>query len=235
MQPNTSYIESRLKNQAIIEKILRDFFQSKFEELFKNNSKVKVLSVSTGDASWDYCLLKTNNNISKLTATDIIDYGISEKDKHLLENLGIWEFKLVEPEASLDFPKNSFDFIYHFDVIEHVNNPYRFLKSQYEVLNDSGYILIYTPNLFRPLNVVRLLTGNLKFPKLLGKDNTYGDCLHIQEFYSGSLKNLLSEIGFKEIEIIEVLFGLPNFQISKFPKNSITKSLSHGLIAIAKK
>jgi hypothetical protein len=119
--------------------------------------------------------------------------------------------------------------------LEHVNNPYKFLNSQYQVLKEGGYIFIYTPNLFRPLNILRLIFGKLSFPRLLGTDNTYGDCVHIQEFYSGNLKNILLEIGFKNIKVTEILFGFPNFQICKFPKNNITKALSHGIVFVASK
>ena len=111
MLENTSFIALRLNKMPKLEKILRDYFQETFIKIFSNQNDLEILSVSTGDASWDFCLLNENKNISKIFATDIIEYGISPYDKNKLQKSGMWEFELVEPEKELDYSKNKFDFI----------------------------------------------------------------------------------------------------------------------------
>jgi len=231
-----SNILKRLRDSSRwkLEILLRNSFQKEYENLFSKKSKVNILSVSTGDGSWDYQLLRDNKNINKIVATDIIDFGFTEEDSKILKKEGNWEFIKVNPEKPI-LLKEKFDFIYHFDVVEHVNYPYKFLKNQYDLLSDGGYILIYTPNLFRPLNVFRLLLGKLIFPRMLGEGNSYGDCYHIQEFSTWQLANLLLEIGFKNIKINHILFGLANFSIVDYPKNVFTKSLCHGFYILAEK
>jgi len=233
---NNSNIIKRLKDSTKwkLEILLRESLQIEFKKLFSNKSKVNVLSVSTGDGSWDYQLLRDNKNINKIVATDVIDFGFTKEDEELLTKVGNWEFIKVNPEEPI-LLKEKFDFIYHFDVVEHVNYPYKFLKNQFDLLKEGGYILIYTPNLFRPFNILKLILGKLNFPSMLGKNNSYGDCYHIQEFSTWQLSNILSEIGFKDIKITNIIFGLANFSIVDYPKNKITKSLSHGFYIVAEK
>jgi len=232
---NISFIEKRLKSMSIFEKTLRELFVQKTKDVLNNKENTEILSVSTGDASWDWQLLQNFQNIQKIYATDIIDFGISPKDLENLNKNSNWEFHLVNPETKLPFDAQKFDMVFHFDVIEHVNFPYFFLQEQYRVLKEGGVLIIYTPNLFRPANLISLLLGKLVFPKTLGKNNTYGDCIHIQEFYGTSFKNLVSEVGFKEVELQEIFIGLNNFPIQKFPNNTLTKMLCQGLFLVAKK
>lgn len=231
-----SNIIKRLNNSKNIklELLLRNSFQMEYENLFPKLSKINVLSVSTGDGSWDYQLMRDNTNVNKIVATDVIDFGFTPDDERILKEMGNWKFIKVNPEEPIILSEK-FDFIYHFDVVEHVKYSYRFLKNQYDLLNDGGFILIYTPNLFRPFNILRLLIGKLYFPRMLGRGSTYGDCYHIQEFSPWQLSNILSEIGFKDIKITNIIFGLANFSFVDYPKNEFTKSLSHGFYIVAQK
>lgn len=45
----------------------------------------------------------------------------------------------------------TFDLIYHSNVLEHINDPVRFLRSQYDQLKDGGYVAIAVPDCTAPL------------------------------------------------------------------------------------
>ena len=235
MTSSDSYIFERQSKISKNEEIVREIFINSFNELSISTPNPVVLSVSTGDGSWDWDLIQKFPSLKLIEATDIIDFGISISDYNNLINSGKWNFNLVASEKPLDFPDNYFDSVFHIDVIEHVRKPFSFLLNQYHLLKPGGFIFIYTPNLHRPSNIVKLLFGKLKFPRTLGQNNTYGDCLHIQEFTKYQLNNMLQEVGFTDIQVIETNFGFPNFSIQKFPTHDLTKNLAHGLFVIARK
>jgi SAM-dependent methyltransferase len=64
-------------------------------------------------------------------------------------NLDPWRILPVEADIfSLKFPKNSFDCVMMLDSIEHVPNPYEFLKVAAEYVKPGGYFIIDTCPLY---------------------------------------------------------------------------------------
>ena len=195
-----------------------------------------ALSVGVGDGIWDYLIFR-NSNIHSIIATDVIACPVSRPDQALLKQLGDWKFLQIGPEAGLPFDDCSFDIIFHQDVIEHTEKPYLFLQEQHRVLKNGGTIICGTPNLFRPANIAKLLTGTLKFPINIGFKIEIGDYIHIQEFYEQQLRILVKEAGFEHISVYHCFWGLPFAKVcfSMYPKGNIGKSLCHFLIVMAKK
>jgi hypothetical protein len=115
-------------------------------------------------------------------------------------------------------------------VVEHTEKPYLFISEQYRALKKGGLLILGTPNLFRPVNIIRLL-GQLKFPAKIGYAKEIGDYIHVQEFHEQQLKLLLEEVGFKKIEIYHSYFGLSftNICFSERPKSNLGKLMSHVL------
>lgn len=203
-----------------------------------SNKDSVALSISVGDGFWDYLVFtNTAGTVKKIIATDVVDNPVNKEDEQLLKSLGDWEFKKVEAEKSLPFENEYFDLIYHMDVIEHVKKPHLFLSEQYRVLKEGGALLIGTPNIFRPVNVFKLLLGKLFFPIKLGSNQEIGDYVHMQEFNEFQLKNMLEEIGFKEIEIKHCYFGIWPLRItfSLYPKSKIGKGMCHYLMVKCRK
>jgi len=216
---------------SVLESSIRACFIKWLKNIkFSKNST--ALSISVGDGVWDYLIFENIKNIKKIIATDIVSNPVDPDGIKILKSIGNWEFKKVQAEKPLPFPKDSFDLIYHQDVIEHVKKPYLYLFQQYKVLKKGGTLICGTPNLFRPANILKLFIGKLKFPKKIGYNVEIGNYIHIQEFHEQQLKMLLQEIGFKNIEIQNIYFGiLPfNIHISKLPKNTIGKSMCHYLM-----
>jgi len=230
-------IDDRLNNPKLskLEKTQRKVFIDIVKKLPLDNGK--VLSLSCGNGVWDYLLCENNSSVNEMTATDIVNCPVSIEDQGMLKEYCDWNFVKVKPSERLPFEENSFDFIFHHDVIEHTEHPYKFLKEQFRVLNKGGTLLCGTPNLFRPGNIIKLLSGRLKFPVKIGYNEEIGDYIHVQEFHEQQLKLLLREVGFTDIKVKHCYFGLSftNICFSMYPKNNLGKSVSHFLIFTGKK
>lgn len=216
---------------SAVELSQRDCFIKLLKEvdLPKNST---ALSVSVGDGIWDYLAFTNNKIITKIIATDIVENPVDKEGVKILKAVGEWKFKKVLAEKPLPFPDKSFDLVFHQDVIEHVEKPFLFLSEQYRVLKGGGILIVGTPNLFRPINMLKLILGKLSFPIKMGYNIELGDYIHIQEFYEQQLKVLLQESGFDNIEAAHSFFGIHplNITISKYPKSAIGKSLCHYLL-----
>lgn len=214
--------------------------RSSFVRLVKSlglDSSSAALSVSCGDGIWDYFLLESTP-VRKIIATDIVSCPVAPTEQEFLRARGTWDFVGVGTDNKLPFADNLFDFVYHQDVIEHVENPYEFLREQYRVLRKGGAILVGTPNLFRPMNLMRLMLGRLNFPIKIGENSEIGDYVHVQEFYEQQMKLLLTSVGFELVEIAPVYFGIHSpFDIclSKYPASGLARTMSHFITYVCKK
>lgn len=94
-----------------------------------------------------------------------------------------------------------------------------------------------TPNLFRPVNIIKLFLGKLRFPYVVGTSDDIGVGIHTQEFQEYQLTILLKEVGFEVDSIKPVFFGIAplNITFSYFPKNKISRAFAHYLLIVCSK
>lgn len=226
-------LKKRLNNPHIsaVEISQKDCFIDWLKEINLPENSTS-LSVSVGDGMWDYLVFLHNKHVRKIIATDIVENPVKQNDITLLKTAGEWEFRKVLAEQPLPFPNDSFNLIFHQDVVEHVQAPFLFLAEQYRVLKKNGVLLFGTPNLFKPANILKLVAGKLSFPIKIGYNVEIGDYTHIQEFYEQQLVVILQEVGFKKTTVKQCFFGIHplNITISKYPKNAIGKGMCHYLM-----
>ena len=101
-------------------------------------------------------------------------------------------FQLISETFPVDSLKNSFDLIYHSDVLEHVLDPISFIKEQHDILNKDGILVVSIPN----------ATENLEIG-----DISIAMHQHLQYFTFNSITNLLQITGFKVIGIEKSGYG----------------------------
>lgn len=77
---------------------------------------------------------------SDLTATDISSF-ILEKAKKLQKDI---KFEVFDVEKGWS-KKEKFDYIFAFEVVEHLNDPSKAFKNIYNLLNDGGMFIFSTP------------------------------------------------------------------------------------------
>lgn len=229
-------IHQRTLQASQVENVQRRSFINQLKKI-KLPKNSHALSVSVGDGSWDHIVFKNKLAISSILATDIVNNPVAKEDRKLLKKLGNWEFTKVPADKKLPFEDNRFNLIYHCDVLEHVNKPYLFIAEQFRVLKPDGYIIFNTPNLLRPANIAKILLGRLKFPVTINNNAEIGPYIHVQEFTSWNLENLLNEIGFRDVQIYYDYFGICplNIKFSDHPTSLLGKNMSHYLTAVAKK
>lgn len=207
------------------------------KKIYSSSNKLKMLSYSCGDGIWDLISLQNNNYIKDIIATDIVENPVKKEDIQTLKKYANWDFKKIKPETPLPFNDNEFDIVIHHDVLEHTVKPHMMLSEQYRVLKKGGYVLFGTPNLQRPMNIIKIMLGKLKFPVKIGTNDELGDYIHIQEFNEQQVSIMLKEIGFKIISIKHCYWGihLLKFNFTDFPKSNIGKGMCHYLTFLAQK
>ncbi|MGN6872943.1 MAG: class I SAM-dependent methyltransferase [Solirubrobacteraceae bacterium] len=100
------------------------------------------------------------------------------------------DFRLIALDAPLPFDDGSFELVWASEVIEHVTDTARWLSEVRRVLVPGGRLLATTPSHGR----LRLALGGIeRFSEPLG------DHLHL--YTKRSLRNLLDEFGFAEIDV----------------------------------
>ena len=100
------------------------------------------------------------------------------------------EFRLVPIEGPLPLEDSSFDLVWASEVIEHVDDTARWLSEVRRVLAPGGRLLVTTPSHGR----LRVALGGVeRFSEPLG------DHLHL--YTRNSLRSLLAEFGFGEIDV----------------------------------
>lgn len=117
------------------EKIYNDFCKK-----FIFSKTGRLLDVGSG---LGYFVKKVSEN----NGWDVYGYEISTSAvkfaKNKLDLKNIFEGKVENSK----FPKNHFDIITLWDVVEHIPNPYPMLKYLYTILKKNGILFIHTPNI----------------------------------------------------------------------------------------
>ena len=118
------------------------------------------------------------------------------------------DFRLVPIDGPLLFEDNAFDLVWASEVIEHVADTARWLSEIRRVLAPAGRLLVTTPSHGRLLVA---LGGIERFSEPLG------DHLHL--YTRRSLRALLEEFGFDQIEV-RAVDGPPLLRRSLFARAS---------------
>jgi len=93
--------------------------------------------------------------------------------------------------------ENEFDVVSAFDVIEHVQDDFGFLKELVKITKSGGKIIIGTPNRNRPSNVMKALLGRrITYPYKIGYHfESGGDIIHLREYTMDDLEKLVEKAG----------------------------------------
>jgi 2-polyprenyl-3-methyl-5-hydroxy-6-metoxy-1,4-benzoquinol methylase len=175
----------------------KDYIALSENEIYKNsiqNSYIKVLGllsryksintildVGCGMGEFVYAAKKLNYNV----------IGI-EYSKNAVKNACRFNLPVYQKDFfSTDFNSKKYDLITFFEVLEHVSNPFEFLKRANDLLTPNGLIYITTPN-FNSLEHL-ILKNNWN---VLHRE-------HISYFNKRNLIKLISNINQLEIVYIE--------------------------------
>ncbi|MDC1054632.1 class I SAM-dependent methyltransferase [Alphaproteobacteria bacterium] len=155
----------------------KEFLRRKKFLNFNSLKNKKILEIGSSSGFMLTPLNKNKNNL----------YGIepSLEFRNYTIKKGIKTF-----ENFNDLPKkhnNSFDLIMHYYVLEHIDNPMKFLKDSMKLLKRNGKIIFEVPNINDPL---------ITFLKTKQFDNFYWSVVHHWYFSALTLGNLLKKNKF---------------------------------------
>ena len=146
---------------------------------YKGKEVGSILDVGCADGKMLEFLLKE---------LKVHDYKGVDFDQKLinLANKDIKKHLEVGNALNLKFKENSFDVLISTAVIEHLENPEKFLKESYRVLKEGGIIILTTPSPF--FEKLGSLVGHLK------------DDTHFKTYNLKQLRRLLIRNNFKILE-----------------------------------
>jgi len=98
----------------------------------------------------------------------------------------------------------TFDAVITMEVIEHLENPWQFLRQITDLVRPGGTVIVTTPNIDTPRSILSFVkSGNFKY----FKDSDYGPGGHISPISQWQLIKILERAGLS-LEVIEG-FGAP--------------------------
>ena len=193
-------------SKSLVSLLKQKRMSSLVKPLLSKERDTRILDYGCGSGEFLYA-------ISSLAETTLIGYDINapsgKSDEHVT----------FTSDESIVKSHAPFDLIFSFQVIEHLPDPFQFLKFLYSLLNNEGTVIIETPSssglLF--LKSLRMRWGGWHAPR------------HFVIFQESSLSELCIKAGF---EVISIQYIPSPFQWIEtirtfFPSNSIfQKSLS---------
>jgi len=141
----------------------------------------KILDIGCGD------YLEVHNKIVELHGEENV-FGIDTNTDDLKRFRNI--VKGDAENLSKLFKKNTFDSVFAGEIIEHLKNPFRFLKSVYSILKEDGILIITIPqatSIKGLLNKDRVLNVNQK-------------TFHLYSWCMNTFCSLIMLSGFKIVE-----------------------------------
>jgi len=175
-------------NDKIIKDIIREI------EILKKN-EISFLDLGTGRGYNVFKLINYCNehNINyRATAVDI-----SKESFQLKENDNL---KFVLKNLNEDFNFGEFDFVIATEVIEHIENPYHFIRNCLKNLKEDGVLYVSSPNIHNIFSIIKMLIKDIPSFFSLKEEDTE----HIMPISTFLIKKILFKIGLelkKEFDI----------------------------------
>lgn len=154
---------------------------------FKNSGK--MLDIGSGRGEFLYMAVKTGNY-------QCVGLDVSAKSAEYTKQLFGLDLIVSDFKAEL-FEQEKFDVIYMRHLIEHIQDPYRFLADVKAVCNPGAVVVVHLPNDLSFTNSFK------RFVYRLGKSPECGSMVypyHLVGYNPYSLKFLFESAGFRHLE-----------------------------------
>ena len=157
----------------------------KFMDLYSKYSRILEIGCASG-----YFLFEVKEHVKSVMGVELTkDYVEFARGKGLDVR-----------ESLNEVPDNSFDLVFMFHVLEHIDDPIHFLKELKEKLSPTGKLIIEVPNVDDVLVSVYKIKNHLDF---------YWEIAHNYYFSKHSLKCVLDQAGYQS-----VIFPLQRYDLS---------------------
>jgi SAM-dependent methyltransferase len=206
------------------------------KSLIKKDIKILDLGAGKGHLARRVNNLLLENNAN--SQYSIIAADISEQE------FMAREVKFIELDfnEAIDLEPESFDIIYSVEVIEHLQNPYSFIRKCFELLKPGGTIILTTPNILNIESRTRqLVTGfpAIFEPPSIKPENRGRICGHIMPLNAAYYDYGLRASGFgstkffidksKKLSLYLYILLIPLIATIKFLEKKRIKRYDHEL------
>jgi SAM-dependent methyltransferase len=115
------------------------------ENLLEKGKPIKVLEVGCSSGAF---LSELNDGLKAKGLSDRVDLSGIDIDAAAIKRSVDEEISLYtdSAESFSDKNENTFDLVLHFELLEHLRDPIKFMKAVYAMLNEGGYCHFHTPN-----------------------------------------------------------------------------------------
>jgi len=166
-------------NDKVINDILKEIKK-------RNKHNVKVLDLGTGEGYnvsvfEDY--FKNNKLNYEIVCVDITKDYFKVKESEKL--------KFILHDLNSDFYFGKFDFVIATEVIEHLENPYHFVRNCVNNLNEDGFLYITSPNVHNIFSLLKILIRGI--PSYFSLEEW--DKEHIMPISPFLMKKILFKLG----------------------------------------
>jgi 2-polyprenyl-3-methyl-5-hydroxy-6-metoxy-1,4-benzoquinol methylase len=173
---------------------------------------------------------KKNNWLHKKVArcaSYTLGIDLDKDEVKKAQELG-YNFIFGNAERLSDYTNQKFDICLAGELIEHLSNPGLFLESAHTILNDTGILIITTPNAFSVGNIFRIL--KYIFKRKIKTSNSE----HKAWYCLITLEQLLNAHGFKVIKIFTTRPEREDSSMS-FIKNFLYGNANSKILCLARK
>ncbi len=184
----------------VLERTLGRLVVNRYEQTYKLlPGGDSILDIGCGE---DLTLMPLWNKYREVYGIDISKPRIERLRKQFGNNPAV-HLSVEDVNNKLSFEDASFDTIIAIAVLEHIFDPYHFMKESYRLLKPGGYLVVHVPNIAWLGNRIRLLMG--KLPVTSTGEGWDGGHLHY--FTTASLKELFQK---EDFEITRIAYGGPS-------------------------
>ena len=162
----------------------------KYLKKFISKKKLDILEDGCSSGFMLFDLIKAGHNCNGIEPSGIFSEFLKTKNIKLYENIELIKKKKIK-----------YDLLFHFFVLEHIQNPLRFLKDQTKILKKNGKIIFEVPSYEDALYKIYDIPEFERF---------YWSVAHPWYFNFSSLEHLLKKTGKKFQIIKEQRYDLSN-------------------------
>lgn len=164
-----------------------DWMMSVVNRVLKNEQGL-FLDIGSGPGFYSRKITENNPAVSFID----LDINPSFKPSFVSERLMYVQADLFNNP----FLNGAFDGVVSFDVIEHIEDDEKFIRTAVKLLKRGGVFIIGTPNKTRLTALLKeLITGKRKFPYSYGVNDVVGEVTHIREYEYRDLVDIFSKFS----------------------------------------
>ncbi len=160
------------------------------KKMLNKKKKIRVLEIGSHSGAFIHELTNKLSKIKLLKKVEIIGIDIDKNaiERAVSKNITL---KNISLENFIKKNKKLFDIILHFELIEHLPNPFKFCLNVNKILNEKGIMYFHTPNALGLDNIT------ISYNDVRPLAHAIFPPMHLNAFTTQNITHFLIRSGFK--------------------------------------